>query len=57
MNPPDAAELQDPVPFGYAHVVDSGTGPAAVAGRHASDPFGQVAVVGFPAQVEPVFEH
>ncbi|QVQ53808.1 RidA family protein [Spiractinospora alimapuensis] len=57
MNVIQPATLHDPVPFGYSHVVDSGTGLVAVAGQYASGPDGQVAVTGFTDQVELAFDH
>ncbi|MFD3684198.1 RidA family protein [Nocardiopsis sp. NPDC058631] len=57
MNPINPAELHDPGPFGYTHVVDSGAGLVAIAGQYASDPLGRVAVADFPAQVKLAFEH
>ena len=51
------ADLHDPVPFGYSHVADPGTGLVSVAGQYASDPKGQVAVAEFGAQVDLAFAH
>lgn len=54
INPTD---LHDPVPFGYSHVVDPGTGLVSVAGQYASDPRGRVAVAEFGAQVDLALAH
>ncbi|GAB3713700.1 RidA family protein [Nocardiopsis nanhaiensis] len=54
INPTD---LHNPVPFGYSHAVDPGTGLVSVAGQYASDSQGQVAVSEFGAQVELAFAH
>lgn len=51
------ADLHDPVPFGYSHVADPGTGLVSVAGQYASDRQGQVAVAEFGAQVELALAH
>ncbi|MFF7455361.1 RidA family protein [Kitasatospora sp. NPDC008115] len=51
------ADLHDPRPFGYSHIVFAPGETVYLAGQYASDADGQVAVEGFAAQVELSLEN